>query len=191
MVAVWCLPCKTHDDDTDMHIITCCKTHKALQHVTWLNHFILCFLPSGFSLKLNLVPSLHACALLSASCLRMCHSDTGCVASKLNAVSAAQVVKPCRVLSCLRGATECSELIEANSCNGALMSSWIFSHTINYWRAIMHRGLVSNCRFQVLIKIAAILKSSNCRKYFGEKRLCTLEKQMFIPQQCPYIWGDQ
>lgn len=43
------------------------------------------------------------------------------------------------------------------------MSSWIFLCTINYQRAIMYQGLISNCQFQVLIKKAAILKSSNCR----------------------------
>lgn len=80
-----------------------------------------------------------------------------------------QVVAPCHVLSCQRGVTKCSALIKANSCNGALMSSWIFLSTINYQNAIMYQCLVSNCRFQALRKITAILKPSNCRKYFGEK----------------------
>lgn len=69
-----------------------------------------------------------------------------------------QVAKPGHALMCQKGVTDSSALSEGNSCRGALMSIWMFLCTINYRRAIMHQGLVSNCQFQVLIKRASISK---------------------------------
>lgn len=112
--------------------------HSLLPSIWFLSETKSSFLLSCLCSIISLVPQRHSTLCFKTKCCFCCF----------------QVVKPCHVLSCESGATEYSALIEANSCNGALMSSWIFLCTINYWRAIMYQGLVSNCRFQVLIKIA-------------------------------------